>query len=351
MKALLGVLVKDVPRYLPALARNDASYLALCNRAEHLEAALDGSGYRCNWQWTSDLHAPKVLPILGHWLMKRALTDHPVRRLPQPELHSQQPEISFIIGHRGMERLPHLLATLESIAGQVGFPIECIVVEQEVKSGLGGKLPAWVHHIHTPPPAENMPYCRSWAFNVGAKAARGRVLVLHDNDLLIPTDYVIHIMQHVLKGYDVVNLKRFIFYLSERHSNSIFSGKAGLTDATPDSIMQNSEAGGSIAITRQTYDQIGGMDETFVGWGGEDNEFWERAQTLKVWLYGFLPLVHLWHPAGSESYRFSNNNLKRYQTLSGISVNTRIKQLRMVPVGETSGPAGWVGHEVSGKHR
>lgn len=28
---------------------------------------------------------------------------------------------------------------------------------------------------------------------------------------------------------------------------------------------------------------IGGFDEAFVGWGGEDNEFWERAQVRAAW--------------------------------------------------------------------
>ncbi|PJA42974.1 MAG: hypothetical protein CO182_00960, partial [Lysobacterales bacterium CG_4_9_14_3_um_filter_62_6] len=52
-RAWLGVLLKDLPRYLPALVRNDSAYLALCNRNERLQAAPDGSGYRCDWRWTA----------------------------------------------------------------------------------------------------------------------------------------------------------------------------------------------------------------------------------------------------------------------------------------------------------
>ena len=107
--------------------------------------------------------------------MKRALADHPIRRLPQPELVSEQPDVSFIIGHRGRERLPHLLATLESIAGQEGTSVECLVVEQDVQAHLLGHLPAWVRYLHTPPPTPNLPYCRAWAFNVGVRQARGAV--------------------------------------------------------------------------------------------------------------------------------------------------------------------------------
>ncbi len=64
--------------------------------------------------------------------------------------------------------------------------------------------------------------------------------------------------------------------------------------------MQNAEAGGSIALSRDAFHAIGGYDESFVGWGGEDNEFWERAQTRRVWPYGYLPFVHLWHAPQPE---------------------------------------------------
>lgn len=344
MKELLGVLLKDLPRYLPALSGRSAGYLALCNRAERLEIAPDGNGYRCNWQWTSDLHAPKVLPFLGRWLMRRALADHPIRRLPQPEHQSGQPAVSFIIGHRGMARIPHLIATLESIAGQQGTTFECIVVEQETESQLAGRLPAWVRHIHTPPPVPDMPYCRSWAFNIGAKQARGSVLVLHDNDMLVPVDYASQTLVRVNLGYEVVNLKRFIFYLDEAHTQAVFDGRASLTEEAPEAIVQNLEAGGSVAITREAYERIGGMDESFIGWGGEDNEFWERAQTCKVWPYGCLPIVHLWHHSQSDKPNANAFGKKHFYELSRISVDVRIRALRNNPQGISNGPFSYQGN-------
>jgi hypothetical protein len=340
MRALLGVLLKDLPRYLPVLAGSNAGYLTLCNRAERLEPAPDGSGYRCDWRWTSDLHAPKVLPVLGRRLMMRALADHPIRRLPEPEQHSAHPEVSFIMGHRGTARLPHLLATLESIAGQRGVSIECIVIEQETESQLAERLPSWVRHIHTPPPVSDMPYCRSWAFNIGVKQARGSMLVLHDNDILLPEDYASLHLAKVREGYEVVNLKRFIFFMGEAETNAFFESGADMTCATPVSIMQNAEGGGSIAITRDAFERIGGMDESFIGWGGEDNEFWERAQTCKVWPYGCLPIVHLWHPAQPGKYQGENPTLRYYRELSTISAAERIRRLVSAGHGGMAGPHG-----------
>ena len=341
LRPWLGVLLRELPRYTWALSGADDRYLALCNRRERLQAAPSGPDYRCDWHWTSDLHAPKYFPSLGRRLTARALADHPIRREAMPASPGEPPAVSFVIGHRGESRLPHLLATLESIAGQQGVAVECIVVEQDIEPRVASRLPTWVRHVHAPPPSADMPYCRSWAFNVGARRARSPLLVLHDNDILIPCDYAANIVEHVRQGHEVVNLKRFIFFLDEAHSVDFFSGVAGIAERPPLAIMQNAEGGGSIAITREGFERIGGMDESFVGWGGEDNEFWERAGTLKVWPFGYLPLVHLWHAAQSGKYQADNRTLARHRELAAIPASQRIAALRKVPGGADSGPHGW----------
>ena len=341
MKEFVGVLVRDLPRYVLALAGGKSRYLTLTNRRERLEAAPYGEGYRCKWQWTSDLHAPTVMPFLGRWLMKRALSDHPIRRRPNPDSISDNPEASFVVGHRGMTRLSQLLATLESIAGQSGAHCECIVVEQDVEPHLAGRLPSWVRHVHSPPPSRDMPYCRSWAFNVGAGHARGKVLVLHDSDLLVPADYVARSLECIGRGFDVVNVKRFIFYLDEAHSRAVCGDSAALFDATPETILQNPQGGGSAVITREAYDRIGGMDEAFIGWGGEDNEFWERAMTLAVWPWGNLPLVHLWHAAQPGKCDTHYHTALRYRSLTQVNPAERIRRLAALPRGMISRPTGW----------
>jgi hypothetical protein len=339
MRLLLGTLSRDLPAYFPALMRGGSAYLAIRNRLERLEPAPDASGFRCNWQWTSDLHAPKVIPALGRHLMRRALAAHPILRADTPAITAaDNPQVSFLIGHRGAERLPHLLATLQSIAAQRGVTLECIVVEQDTASQLGPHLPPWVRLVHTPPPSPEMPYCRSWAFNVGAQHARAAVLVLHDNDMLVPADYAAQILHRVTQGYDVVNLKRFIFYLTQAHTGAIFGGRAGLLDAAPDVIVQNLEGGASVGITRAGFDQIGGMDESFIGWGGEDNEFWERAETLPVWPWANMALVHLCHAAQPGKHDTQCNMTQHYHALAQIDAPERIRRLKASSQGCIEGP-------------
>jgi hypothetical protein len=120
-------------------------------------------------------------------------------------------------------------------------------------------------------------------------------LVLHDNDMLVPERYAADLVLKHRRGDEVVNLKRLIFYLSEEHTGEVFAHSASLAGRAPERIIQNLEAGGSLAVDRDAYFAVGGMDEEFVGWGGEDNEFWERALTRRVSSFGYLPIVHLWH--------------------------------------------------------
>ena len=55
-----------------------------------------------------------------------------------------------------------------------------------------------------------------------------------------------------------------------------------------------------IAVPRAVWDDLGGMDERFVGWGYEDMAF----QSIVVGLYGHERIegdvVHLWHPRSEE---------------------------------------------------
>ena len=159
--------------------------------------------------------------------------------------------------------------------------------------------------------------------------------------VLVPQDYAAWIVQRVAQGYEVVNPKRFIFYLSQAHSQAFFAGKAGLLDAAPETTVQNLEGGGSVAITRTGYARIGGLDESFIGWGGEDNEFWERAQTLRVWPWAGLPLVHLWHAAQPGKQDAGYHTAQHYRALAQMDPQERIRRLNSVRSGDKAGPAGW----------
>lgn len=333
LKHKLGAVVYDLPRFVRAMRRTEANgkgaagWVYYCNRNERLRVGPGGLGVACDWQWTSDLHIAKVFPAIGLRLMKRALADWPITLQSEPEVQNAPPDVSFIIGHRGLARLPHLLLTLQSIAAQRQVVCECIVVEQSATPEIQSALPTWVRYMHTPLPQADMPYCRSWAFNVGTQTAQGALLVLHDNDLLVPSDYAAQLMKRFWEGYEVINLKRFIFYLNEVQTGRVLATHQLLLDEAPEAIMQNAQGGGSIAIGREAYFAIGGFDESFVGWGGEDNEFWERATTRRLWPFGYLPIVHLWHAAQPGKHDAQRQTAELLEQLSAIPASQRIANL------------------------
>ncbi|TRZ51568.1 MAG: hypothetical protein D4S01_04465 [Dehalococcoidia bacterium] len=335
-KQKIGAVIFDVPRFLWSLRQawfsraGKTSWVFMRNRSERLVTDEAKKGAKCNWQWTSDLYITKVFPPLGRFFMKRALSDYPIILKGKPEKPSNNIDVSFIIGHRGIERLPNLILVLKSIAAQVNISLECIVIEQSMKEEAKDLLPNWVQYIHTPLPKPDLFYCRSWALNVGASQAKGKLLILHDNDLLVPQVYALELMKQFNKGYEVINLKRFLFYVSQEHTKALIRDEKLNISMPPDRILQNSEGGGSVAVSRDAYFAIGGFDESFVGWGGEDNEFWDRAQTRKVYPYGYLPLVHLWHasqPDKQYSHGRGRYTGEIFKKLMSISAEKRIKTL------------------------
>jgi hypothetical protein len=335
LKCFIGVLIFDARRYEKALfnsKRRNEDWLRLHNRAESISMEPNGQGIKCNWRWSSELHAPKIVPAWGRRLMKKALAHYPIVIENQniPPLKEGEPEVSFIIGHRGKDRLPLLQLTLKSIANQGACSCECIVVEESITKEIEHTLPAWVTYIHLATESETQPYNRSRTFNEGAKVAKGKLLVFHDNDMLVPASYAAELLRQLNAGFEVINLKRFIFYLTESHTRDVIrSGR--ISFRAPDFVLQNSTGGGSLAVEENAYFDIGGFDEDFVGWGGEDVEFWDRAQTLKVYSYAYLPLVHLWHaPQPDKTPQKDSAAMRRLEEVLAIDPSIRIADLKKV---------------------
>lgn len=326
LKSWAGVLLYDLLRYERALNSSTDSWQYLCNRNE--QVSTESGGVICNWRWSTQLHAVNHIPAWGRRLMTRALYRFPIRLSDSPDCDKGKPLVSIIIGHRGEERLPILLQTLRSFAGQRDVRFECIVLEESLEASIHTDLPDWVRFVHLPTNAVEQPFNRSRVFNAGAKLAKGELLILHDNDMIVADCYVHDNWVKYCEGFDVINLKRFIFYLTREHTDEICF-LLSLSARSPEFVLQNLTGGGSLAIGKDSFETIGGFDEGFVGWGGEDVEFWDRAQILNVWNTGYLPILHLWHlPQPEKNDKKDSSAMRRLDDVSNIPVEERIRLLK-----------------------
>ena len=278
---LPGVLMRDLGRYHRALALSGPGHLsdprgwiAICNRIETLTCDDRETGVRCDWAWGSGLHAPGILPHLGAHLMRAALTEWPIKFASQPVVIAERPKLSFIFAHSGSERLQQLRQTIRSVFAQQEVPCEVVVVDQSPQPQLG-MLPAPVTYRHLSKEDVPQGWFKSWAYNVGARLATGSVLVFQDGDVCVPARYARELVDTIeRRGHAAASVQRFLFYLSQVDSQSVQKSDTFASGMRPILIFQNWK-GGTIAIRKDAFTSIGGFDEGFVDWGGEDDEFYD----------------------------------------------------------------------------
>lgn len=330
---LPGVIVRDIVRYRRAFAHSGSGFrsdrqgwISLCNRIERLIPDSDGPGMCCDWLWGSALHAPSVIPSLGHRIMQASLQEWPIVFADRPIVQAGFPCISFIFAHAGLERLPQLKRAIRSIYAQIDVPCEVVVVDQSPEPIIGG-LPTPIIYRHLERPAGS-PFHKTWLYNAGARLARSPILVFHDGDVCVPELYANELLRAFARGFGAASLQRFLYYLGPADTARTEVADRFLPDFTPQLVFQNWK-GGTIAITRDAFAAIGGYDEEFIGWGGEDAEFYDRCAEVGHCRSGYLPFVHLWHPPQpSKSGAQRDANIDFFRRRMDTPRRERIARLR-----------------------
>ncbi|MCA9079629.1 MAG: hypothetical protein KDA58_03680 [Planctomycetaceae bacterium] len=341
IKDYLGVLLKDSGRYRSAIQgprdpTGNPPWIHLRNRNERLIANPDGLGVRCDFPHSSKLHALQFLRGFAPKLLHRALTDWPIQFCDAPQ-QSGDPVVSFLFAHRGTDRLKQLVHVIRSVFGQHGVPIEVIVADL-TRPHLGSQLPDGITHLPIDDSQLTPGWRKAWAFNIAARQARGEVLVFQDGDICVPRDYAVELKRQLITGeWQAASLQRFLFYLSSSATQEALAASSWPNYGV-DAVSQNWK-GGTIAIRRDAFFAIGGFDEGFVDWGGEDDEFFDRCGTLRHNRFGYLPFVHLWHPPQAVRKDCANPNIdlilpRRLQ----MPVDARVQELRARNAGQVAAP-------------
>ena len=187
---------------------------------------------------------------------------------------------SYILPFRddGGGRLDNLFAVLEWIA-----PLErtqFLIVEQDKESCPGtASLPASVEHLFLFNPG---PFNKSWGFNVGVKESRGEVLALADADILVDTNVVQACFDECREKFDAINPFSNLIDLDAERTEA-FRHNGDLIAQQHEVMNRDYKGeylcfcGGIYVIRKSSYLRLGGQDERFLGWGGEDD-----AMSVKI---------------------------------------------------------------------
>ena len=302
-------------------------WVDLCNRQEKLIRNKGCKGRICDWEDTSPLTACRIFPEVGARLLRRCLTEWPIGFVDKPhgDMRNDIPDVSIILAIAGEERLPQFQLCLKTLYAQLECSMEVIVVEQSWKQLIHKYCPDWIQYYHAPSTSPDMPFNKSWAMNIGASKAKADHLIFHDADMPAPARYAKTVVDLLYSGFEAARLPRLVFYLNRSETEALYKGgKIEDVKYLPE-VVQNCR-GISLAIQKESYWKIGGHDEAFYGWGGEDDEMLSRVNTLKLYPGGFMPFVHLWH---SFAYNKTRDRNKQYlEERLSIPIEQRIRELR-----------------------
>ena len=216
-------------------------------------------------------------------------------------------DTAYILTYResSAERRDNLLAVLRRLERMPG--LEVIVFEQHRAPRLGLEpAPGLRRAVFGYNPG---PFNKSWGFNVAARQTPRPILVFADADVVVDDaiDEAIELCRH--GNIDAAKPYRRIVDLSADESRRWRDGDfvAPRQAETAPNRESSGEfvvfAGGLFVIGREQYWRLGGFDERFVGWGGEDDAMSIKLERTGMRLAecGEHPALHLWHPRENET--------------------------------------------------
>ena len=161
------------------------------------------------------------------------------------------------------------------------------------------------------------PFNRGKALNFGVSHAgvSGQDLVcLLDADILVDEGWLRRCLQHItLEGARMCLPYSRAIYMDEMTTRRVVS--VGRVEDPEEQGVVSGETfhsqGGAIWVTAEFYEELGGHDERFVGWGSADRDFHQRAVEAlgKPPLRIPQPLFHMWHQKPDESRAQANSAL------------------------------------------
>lgn len=233
---------------------------------------------------------------------------------------------TYIIGYRHkLDRLTNLKRVIDWISGFKG--VELIIVEQDKSP----KLPAFslkgFRYIFT---KSDLPFNKSWAFNVGTKYSSTNVIIFGDSDLIMDPQEFINAIK-LLEQYESVNpYNRVIDLTSEENGfNLEILKKINRPGRGETDIQKVPIAGGIIMFRKDSLFKIGGWSEDYIGWGGEDD--YQSFKIKQLISYIEVPgrCYHLFHEKVKPDMIYYQRNLQLLNKLVTYTPQDTMKYISL----------------------
>lgn len=229
---------------------------------------------------------------------------------------------TFIIGYRhNLERLNNLKKVIDWVLGFNGA--ELIIVEQDKSPKLPDFSLKGFKYVFC---ESNMPYNRSWGFNVGLKFATTNTIVFGDSDLIMyPNDFIEAFK--MLNEYECVSPYNRVIDLEPNENNlGLESLKLISRSGRGDTDNQKINlTGGMVLFRRDAANKIAGWCEEFLDWGGEDDFQTFKVKNLLTWYECDFRCYHLYHSKAKPNMIYYQRNLQILQKFLQMDKNTLVK--------------------------
>ncbi len=199
--------------------------------------------------------------------------------------------------------------------------LEVVLVEQDSTAHLELADTADLKYLFV---ENDGPFNKSWGLNLAAKMATCDRLIFADADILLSAHALDEMVMCMDKGADAINPYNRLVDLSEDESKQLLSHALEVQiDRLETQLNRKAKGqhppfcGGAYAITRKLYEQCGGMDERFEGWGGEDDAMSKRLAYHAKNMHSLNQTAyHLWHKSCDTLSDFEPNYIRNFALLT-----------------------------------
>lgn len=172
-----------------------------------------------------------------------------------------------------------------------------IVIEQNTTTNFNSIIYKHIKSILT----EDL-FCKGFLLNEGYNQVPAKYYILADADTIPDMNLIINFsnLYPLLENTFIVTFN-IVYYLREKSTEMFIKENDVNVDTTIFEYERDEyrASGGVGLISGHNFYKNNGFDKKFVGWGGEDDNFYNRIYVSGIIKVERLPykLIHLWHPS------------------------------------------------------